>query len=478
MKTGQLLYLAKLSLKSTKKSNKIIIFMLAVSMIILIPVTVLWISVNVSVNKQINSMPYMLYSEAEIKDYRLEDEGANGGLDGKQQISEFEDIETKIVYERYYLTNAFAMVDVVVSLGGQEYALNKEERFYNVIDIDKSDNFFPKNLNSYGSVFADNCDKSFDGKGKKQVIVCEKLLDEIGVEKEDAYGKKITVSSSTPYYDGYLCYEYEIVGIIRKEVSAMYDGADTFMSALLFFCSSNVYDEKGEGVLKPVMTGNGYEYGFVNIDKKDVLNKEYMMIGLGSTSYEIDSFASTHNFIESSSYKKLAQINDSLIHKAISLDTSQLFAKYKQLYDISNVLTFIFASAGTVLLIITIMYYYLNIKHDIEKRKNFLTVMRAVGAHDKDIPKVYMMQSNIICAIASLIFLVIGLALCISIKYAVAAIMKVSGISVAISVSWPMIFISLFGMIAIMFAITNIIALVCTVRLSKQSIIEILHKEQ
>lgn len=479
MKIKETSYLANLSIKASKKTNTVLVLLLAVSMIIIIPVFVLWISVNVSIGNKLNSVPYMLYSQVCMKDYRIETTSDEKYLSGSQNIAYFDDINSKIVYENYYLTTTFLTTDISLSIGDDRYVLkNDQNRFFNIIDLEKSSYFFPKNLKSYDSVFVKNCDKSFSDYGKKQVVVSETLLEDLGLSAEDAYEKNMSIYMQNDYRDGYLCYEYQIAGVIKKDVSKIFENTESYMDAVLYFCSPNVYNEAGEGMLKPVMTGNEFDYAYKNIADKNTLNKEYMMLGISGNVFTQDSFSNTKVFIEASDYADLAKINSYLIKKSIEPSNSEMYDNYKKLYDISNIVTFIFATAGIVLILITILYYYLNIKHNVSKRQNFLTIMRAIGAHDSDIPKIYMMQSNILLGKATAIFLIFGFALCVLIKLLIDTILTVNGMAGIITVSWLSIFLSLAGMTAIMFVVANAIALACTARLSKQPIMEILHEEQ
>ena len=194
MKIKELGYLANLSIKSSKKSNKIIILLLSVSMIIIIPVFVFWISVNVTINNKLNAIPYMLFSQAKMKDYRTNTASDEKTLSGSEYISVFDNIQSKIVYEKYYLTNEFSLADITFSIDNKQYNLENDKfRYYNIIDIEKSSYFFPENFKSYGSIFVENCGKSFTEKGKKQVILSEILLETLGMTTNEVYGKNMSI---------------------------------------------------------------------------------------------------------------------------------------------------------------------------------------------------------------------------------------------------------------------------------------------
>lgn len=491
MKAKQLAYLAKLNLKQRKKSSRIMIMMLAVSMIIIIPVFALWMSVSVSIYNQINSMPYTLYSQVLMTDYRIDVYDNEEFVSGKNNISKFDSIDDKIVFESFAFSHFSKLMQTTITLNGKDYILDDDNRFYNVIDTDKSKYFFPKNLSSYGSIFVDDCDQSFTDNGKKQVVISQLLLDYMGIDAKSAYKQNISIYSSSMNHNGYLCYEYEIVGVIKREITQLFQSDNTifftetfgsgssYMSAMLFFCSDNVYKD-GKAMLKPIMSGVKKIYVYPNINDKETLNKEFMMIGIGCPKVVSEKcFSATSVYLEANDYADLTKLN-SHIKSAIGSAPleSLVYQNYKKLYNISNVIIFVLAIIGIILLIVALLNFYLNIKHNIIESKNFLAMLRAIGAHDKDIPQIFMMQSNILCGKASLIFAVFGFALCSIIKFVIDFIMNANGLAGVVSISWISILLNVLGMIVLIFAITNIISLICASRLSKQPIMEILHKEQ
>lgn len=477
MKIKEAFYLAKLDLSTSKKTNSIIVFMLSVSMIIIIPVFVLWISVNVSLSKEINSRPYMLYAQSEMKDYRVETTNEEGKISGFENIDKFDNIDSAIVYERYDLPCSPKYYEVTMSVNGKTYDLSESDFYYNIIDLDKSKYYFPHNLDSMNSIYVDNCDASFKGTGQKQVVVSQTVLDELCLTPTDVYGKTMSIysASSRIGIEGYLCYEYKIVGIIKREISEMYDDG-SYMDSGFFFCSSNVYKD-GIAVLKPTMTGNGYEFEYRNTDNKEALNKDYMMLGIGSNIYAQDSYSSTCVYIEAGDYTALTSLISSLNRKGIDTENSAIYDNYKKLYDIANILTFILGTVGVVSFAITLLYYYLNLKFSIYKRRHSLTIIRALGGQDSDIPKIHILQSNILCAISSLIFAVVGGTLCGFIKYVIKSIITVNNVPFAVTIPTWTIFVSILTMMIVMFAITNIIAFYCARNLSKKPIINILRTQ-
>ncbi len=413
MKYKQLRYLAKQSLSATSKANKIMITMLAVSMIIIIPIVLLCVGVNVSISNQLNKSPYELSATAQFFDYRTvtvdqQDPilGVRPNLSGSKHISKLDQIKDKIVYERF---NTFQL-DTTIFVGSEEYKRVGQNMRYNILDNDKNTYNFPKSLASYGNIFLSGTD--FDGNGKKQVVLAEDFVEKMGLSG-DIVGKEISIFMDNGYTSGYLCKNYKVAGIVKKAVRDIYHSnyvTGSFMDADMFFCSSNVYDDKGNGVLKPYMDGVSYNLNYANKDNIDSLNEEYMMLGIGVEPQNSTCFGQTDIFLEGDSYQELVHTIGYLGSVGIPTFNSIGYDNYKKLYDISWVVTFVLGVAGAVLLVVVILDYYINIKHNVAKRKHFLTMMRAVGAKDSDIPKVYMIESNILCSKATAIFASVGLA--------------------------------------------------------------------
>lgn len=477
MKFKQLRYLAKKSLESTAKTNKTMVIMLSLSMIIIIPVIMLCFGVNVSISQQLNSKPYELSAMVQLFDYRVntvdtpDDSDYRPTKSGSKHIAQFDKIENKIVYERYHILES---VTTSIVVDGQEAKTIQAGFDYNVLDNDKNTYQFPKVYARYGSIFSHG--GQFLDNGKKQVIVAESFLEKYGLAASQVIDKNITIFNDNSYgITGYLCKNYKVVGIVKKELRdiMLYD---SYMQADLFFCSSNMYDEQGNAMLKPYMDGKTYKVHYPNMDKVDTLNEEYMMpIGVDPVSK--DCFGETNIFLEANSYQELTNTINYLGSIGLPYSASTAYINFKKLYDVSWMITFVLGVSGAVLLIVVILNYFINIKHNVNKRKHFLTMMRAVGAKDSEIPKLYMIESNILCTRATLIFAPVATVMCIGIKFLFDGLMNMGLSRLGIVIPWWLVVTIVLATTVAMAIISNIIAWICSYSISKASIINTLKSE-
>lgn len=342
MRTKECIELAKRSLKIHKKSNRSTIIALALGFALLIPVMSAMFGVNVSISGQLNKTPYLLYFETKFADYRIETDDYNGmvnssghiNISGSKNINYVTDnknIERAIIYEQFGMNNFLSNKTMDLSVDGSDFKpiAYTEKSNYSIIDAEKSDGFFPENLVKHypKGIFLDGCDADFSGDGKGQVVLSERFINTNGISAESVYLKNITIKNNdnlnivegdeNPVIDGYLCQNYKVVGIIKDDVTALYN-ENSFMSSDLFFSSASVYDENGNTVLKPYYFiyghyASGYKKYYLKYDNwenKEILNEEYMFIGwypvsMAFNSHNNETFSTSCVYAESSNYARL-----------------------------------------------------------------------------------------------------------------------------------------------------------------------------
>lgn len=515
MRIKEYIELARRSLKIRKKSNRATIIALSLGFALTVPVIVALFGVNVSLNAQINEVPYLLYYETCIADYRIDtddyirDDGGAKQLSGSKHIDYITDnknAERTIIYEQYFITEN---ASTSIKLGNGEYTpiLTDGKPTYSIIDIDKSDNIFPKNLtdNYEGGIYLKGYDKGFTDSGKKQVILSERFLLSNGLNPDDVYLNKVSIKANDELrltdiedeyenVEGYLCNEYTVVGIIKSEIAELYyDTHKTnLMSSDLFFTDVNVYDDDGNAVLKPYYCRygkEGYDKYLVydNFADKDRLNEEYMMIGLTGTDLirgnYIDTYGNTCVYGESNGYARLLRDINGLNGRFTaalgeSRDyaiASEVFDKYKLIYNVANIVSLIMLVVGLVLGLSALINMYCSISHSVNERKYYLTMMRAIGAKDKVVPRLYMTESVITSAKACAFIAIVGFLLSMSIKLIFDNVLKANNVSYDLSIPWWTIFVTLLAVIVFVFAVGILISYFLTKHLSKSKITDILN---
>lgn len=516
MKVKEYLRLSKLSLKERSKNTHTTVAGLAFGFIILLPIIVCLLGVNISFNKQLNEKPYLLYyNVSKMTDYRIEiDNYKNSFVSGSKNIDYFDNdklITNKIVYETDKLISDFNNTTKLKINDGDYIPINQlSVDYFNIIDMDKSDSYFPENLlnNTAYGIFLDSYDKGFTNDGKKQVIVSERMLAEIGIKADDIYQKQLTISSDSyqdsinnqEEFSGYICKDYTVVGIIREEISMLYDN-DDFMCANLFFTSINVYENQA-GMLKPYFTefpqittskdsiliSRKNEYTYDNYHRKEELNEEYMMLGSygkGDNSSGL-TFFSTNVYVESnnytnlnSSYGKLEKHIDNILQfkQWFPLQKSLLFEKYQFIYELVMYASSVFIIISCIIIFSAMINTYVTIKHSTKQRAFYLTMLRAIGARDNVLPKLYMTESFIIVSMANLLIATIGLAVTVVVKFFIDKTLAVNNIIYNLSISWSSVFISLFLIIGFLYLFAFFVSYLSIYKLSKKPIMSILNEK-
>jgi ABC-type antimicrobial peptide transport system permease subunit len=509
MKTKELYRLARRSLKEHKKTTKSTVRGLSVGFIILIPLIVVLLGVNISISNQLNEVPYGLYIEMDMLDYRIQTENYLSDnysrLSGSNYIDTILEntyIDNAIVYENHSLyKNSYS-----IGIGEKKSMVLVESSFnssnYNIIDIDKSDSYFPQNLtNNYtGGIFLEGCDQGFTNEGKQQVVVSENWLTNQGLAPENVYKNTITIEDNSDFYfseeeatnvSGYICKDYLVVGIIKADVTNSYCWDDTFvrdayMYADFFFTSVNVYDE-GIGVLKPyikILSDDSTVIAFDNLENKDILNEEYMMLGWdccsnndsGRTLYETEIYA------ESLTYQRLDEAVDSVtdiyinaVGHASSVNVPHIYDIFKDIFNEVSIISYLFSFVGIIITLCAIINLFSSIKHSVRQRKFYLTMLRAIGAHDDDIPKLYLIESAIIVSRANIFITIFGAIIASALKLLIDWQLQIRNVFYDLSIPWISIVICVLSVVVMLYALGLLFAYICTKKLSKIPIVSILN---
>lgn len=518
MRTKDYFELGKRSLKLHKKNNRSTIIALAIGFALLIPVIAALFGVNVSLTNQLNKTPYLLYFETSFADYHIDtdDYGENTLSSGKilnisgsnniDYVTDNKNVERAIIYEQFSMSSNFNRKTMDLSVDGGDYKsiANVENSNYSVIDANKSDGFFPENLMKHypNGMFLGNFNASFSGNGKRQVVLSERFIKANGLTPESVYLKNISIKNIDTLnisegddieVEGYLCKDYKVVGIIKEEITALYDN-NLFMSSDLFFSSASAYDENGEAVLKPYYyyytSEDGYERYYLKYDNwanKETLNDEYMLIGWYPNrrfvSNNGETYSTSYIYAESSSYSRLNsdiknlnnRFSEVSNYKDEYTQSSELFERYNLIFNLTNIVSLVLLVVSIVIGFSALLNMFNTISHSVKTRGQYLTMMRAIGAKDRDIPRLYMTESAIICSIAGAIMAVVGFLLSMALKLIYDAVLKKYKVSFDISIPWWVIIVTTLVTVIAVYAVCILFSYISTKRLSKQSISETLN---
>lgn len=515
MKTREYIELAIRSNKLNKKSNRKVIRGLIIGFTLLIPVLTLLFSVNGSITNHIDKNPYLLNYEVKFFNYRTpskdfgerKDKVYQIHISGSQHIDYVTDnnnIERSIIYESYDLNDYFHYeseppMQYSIAGGNLNNIAFRQESYISIIDLDKSDSIFPQNYTEYfpGGIFLKGYDKGFTGKGKQEVIVSENFLIDNELKPDDIYLKTLSVKSHNKMYiedgyntvEGYICQNYRIVGIVKAAVAEITQPYG-LMRSQMFFTSVNVYDEDNKPVLKPryiddEITHKRYSF-YDNWDNREVLNKEYMMLGWFFTNFRVTNGAGVLNtcvYAEADSYSQLkaqrnkldARFAESLGFKYKYITVSEVFESYSQLYGITNIITFILLFVCIAIGFSSLLDLFSSIHHNISRRREYLTMMRALGAKDRDIPRLYITESAVTCAKAVSIIGIFGFLLSAGMKIIYELYLHNHLYKYRLVMPWWIIVLTTVVTVVIVLATSVIFSYYMTKKLSKQNIPSILN---
>lgn len=515
MRTREFIELAIRSNKLNKKSNRKAIRGLIIGFTLLIPVLTLLFSVNGSITNHIDKNPYLLNYEAKFFNYRTpsEDFGEKKGnlykifIAGSQHIDYVTDnnnIERSIIYESYDFNGFFLEeneppMQYSIAGGNLNNIAFRQESYISIIDLDKSDSIFPRNYTNYfpDGIFLKGYDKGFSGKGKQEVVVSENFLIDNGLKPDDIYLKTLSVKSRNKIYledgyntvEGYICQNYRVVGIVKAAVAEITQSYG-LMRSQMFFTSTNVYDEDNKPVLKPryiddEKTHRRYSF-YDNWDNREELNKEYMMLGWCFTDFRAVNGAGVLNtcvYAEADSYAQLkaqrnkldARFAESLGFKYKYITVSEVFESYSQLYGITNIITFILLFVCIAIGFSSLLDLFSSIHHNISKRREYLTMMRALGAKDRDIPRLYITESAVTCAKAVSIIGIFGFLLSAGMKIIYELYLHNHLYKYRLVMPWWIIVLTTIVTVVIVLATSVIFSYYMTKKLSKQNIPSILN---
>lgn len=510
MKFKEYWSLAKLSLNSNKKTTRSTISGQVFGFLFLIPIVLIALGINTSIERELKKYPSYNYYQLAMADYRIdtEDDYLAGNLSGSEHIEEFlaePYTSSKIVYEDYYIIQGNTLA-VKSDKQNSNYDLEGKGESYDrtlhfvIWDSKKNKSLFPSSVDTKKAFLYGG---QFEGDGKGQVVFSEYYLNTLGLKAEDVYGKYLTM-----YYDEYpddvikyngadekeryiVCKDFKVVGIVKSGVTKEYydphnSYGQHYMGCMMYFCDTSVYDSQGKGVLKQEMNSEGKPIVPNFDDRQSLLDESYMMLTNASYWGWNDFTASaTVIYCESNSMSKLNEgivyingITNELNPRAVDMmKISSTYSTYWWIYQSSNLICLAFFAVSLVILICTVINFYCSTTHDIERRRHYLTLMRAVGAKDSVIPRLYMTEALVITLKTSIAIAVCGSVVGIIVKLVLDEIIQRTGIFIAITIPWWLVFAVVACSIIFTIAISVTISWLCSYRLSKKRITDILNNE-
>lgn len=405
----------------------------------------------------------------------------------------------------------------------------------NIVDARETNMQFLKT--GVGNYLLEGYNQGFSENSKGEIFVNELFLEYLGLEKDDVYNHTLTIKYNevTRAYDKIvldndndpnnnfdlqenpltvasrtLFNSYKVVGIIDKNYSG-YGNIGLFNASFIATTDSLYYDgtQSIEPQIKYVNSedSNSYIIATYSITGEEIDNysQEYITIGaknytnidiIVKSSYGDNSQESTtKEYAIKSKYVVLfGEDYDDLDNMIVDIanqcsdafgdsqadgfSTSYASMAYSQFKIINQIFTYVsilFLSVGGIIFFSAMINLFNTIQHSVNSRKNYLGVMRAIGARSNVIPKLYIYEVLVIFAKAMFWIIVIGGAICVGLKLGIDAIfVRFTLMGIKLSISWVYVLITFAIIIPILYLTGWLFAYGSSRRLAKKPITEIL----
>lgn len=310
--------------------------------------------------------------------------------------------------------------------------------------------------------------------GKGEIILSEIILKQWNIDKEDIANNYISIiypefrmggnidnyymnfdNDDNPNNDyehsdvgdliqTYFCYRYKVVGIVSEE---FYELPGKTKESHIWVTSSSVYYEEGRKDYVPIeysinQSDNGTVITFDD-EIEDVLEKNidggYMLFLQNLANAFDETYAnSQQNFtffnmravIQYESFEALEaalpDIKDILeeAYSAMSLSrfieqyANEIFVQFRMIDQVGMIIIIVFTAIGGIILFTNILNLLNTVRYSVESRKNYIGVMRAIGAKSRVIPRLYMFEILIIFFRTFIITAIFSTGISVGIKYA------------------------------------------------------------
>jgi ABC-type antimicrobial peptide transport system permease subunit len=194
----------------------------------------------------------------------------------------------------------------------------------------------------------------------------------------------------------------------------------------------------GGGVLEPSLTysyseppnGNGmrtvYTAATNNFSAAEfaALNRTYMATGFGVSSWKKvsgDGVSATKSLLAAAAstreldgiLRKIAGVTGDTKEGAIAKYTSWTIEKFYDIKETVGYVTAGFLALGGFVLAVSVINMIVSFLHGLDMRENYLGILRAMGATQKDIPKFFLAEVFTVLFYAFFIIIVVSVPLCI-----------------------------------------------------------------
>lgn len=310
-----------------------------------------------------------------------------------------------------------------------------------------------KELTGKSSPFMNVCNDGFkeSTKGKSEIIISETILRLWGIDKDDIANKEIsilypkmqlggqmnylridndTVPNNTVInaqeadeeYQLYFCYNFKVVGILKNDFYELPGKRD---EGHIWVTAASVYYPKGKQQYKSIdysyIAEEGKEAVLTfedninkllekNVDEQYMLfiqntvNKYYEMYR-NNLELELNHMELTLQLKDYSMVSPLipelktilkAAYSDYPQNEFASLIANEVYTQFMMIDQVGKILIIVFSAIGGIIFFTNMLNLLNTVRYSVESRKNYIGVMRAIGAKSRIIPKMYIFEMLII----------------------------------------------------------------------------------
>lgn len=310
--------------------------------------------------------------------------------------------------------------------------------------------------------------------------------------------------------------QFEVVGIMSEKLNRTYMPASlspygkstNLLGSSMIFAKSSLYASNGTQFKPTFRTYEGddksdtYAVGTFNYTEDELANfsNGCVMPGIAAFSNYVGAKRATSSVVYQEdtvsffgeSYSKLNKICDAVADEIsgsytekskaeyVRTFTSPTFSSFQMIYSIFSYVSLAFTIFGGIILFSALVNLFNTIMHSVTSRKNYLGVMRAIGAQDKVIPNLYMFETFSIFSRAMIWIALIGGGVCIGLKILIDYLFNTfitAAMNITLTIGWEYIAYTFLIVIALLALFGWAFSYFCSLRISKQPITEVLSEE-
>ena len=135
---------------------------------------------------------------------------------------------------------------------------------------------------------------------------------------------------------------------------------------------------------------------------------------------------------------------------------------------------------GGIIFFATLLNLYHSVNYSVQARRNYLGMMRAIGAKQSMIPKLYFVEILIIFLRSTVWVLLFGGGLSFGIKFGVDTLFKQNALifGAAVKLNFGYFFLSLFIAVCVVFLVAYLFSRIACLSVTRKNILEVLSDEK